>query len=117
MQESETETLELFYKRKFDFVPDGLQKDLGHFNVFRLEDCYSPTAQPVVYTRRDFYKIALMRGRHAYHYADKSIEVNGSTLLFFNPRVPYTFEKLTEEATGYFCIFKEAFFSEHIVAV
>ncbi len=111
---AETETLELFYKRKFDFVPDGLQKDLGHFNVFALDECNHPGKAPVAYSRRDFYKIALMRGRHAYHYADKSIEVNGSTLLFFNPQVPYTFEPLTKEATGYFCIFKEAFFSEHI---
>ncbi|OLY94190.1 AraC-type DNA-binding protein [Cnuella takakiae] len=111
---SETETLELFYQRKLDQVPEGLRKDLGHFNVFRLEDCYLPDAQPVVYSRRDFYKIALMRGRHAYHYADKSIEVDGSTLLFFNPQVPYTFEPLTENPSGYFCIFKEAFFSEHM---
>jgi AraC-like DNA-binding protein len=111
---SETETLELFYQRKFDQVPEGLQKDLGHFNVFRLEDCNLPGARPVVYSRRDFYKIALMRGRHAYHYADKSIVVEGSTLLFFNPQVPYTFEPLTENPTGYFCIFKEAFFSEHL---
>jgi AraC family transcriptional regulator, transcriptional activator of pobA len=28
--------------------------------------------------------------------------------------VPYTFESLTENATGYFYIFKEGFFSEHL---
>ena len=107
---SETETLESFYKQKFNFVPEGLQKDLGHFNCFTLEDCLTP----VSYSRRDFYKISLIRGRYLYHYADKSIEVNGSTLLFFNPQVPYTFERLSEETTGYFCIFKEGFFSEHL---
>jgi AraC family transcriptional regulator, transcriptional activator of pobA len=107
---STTETLEAFYRQKFNFVPEGLQKDLGHFNCFTLEDCRSP----VSYSRRDFYKISLMRGRHIYHYADKSIEVNGSTLLFFNPQVPYTFQALTENPTGHFCIFKEGFFSEHL---
>jgi AraC family transcriptional regulator, transcriptional activator of pobA len=107
---SATETLEAFYRQKFNFVPEGLQKDLGHFNCFTLEDCRSP----VSYSRRDFYKISLMRGRHIYHYADKSIEVNGSTLLFFNPQVPYTFQALTENPTGHFCIFKEGFFSEHL---
>lgn len=111
---SQTESIEEFYLHKFASVPEGLKKDLGHFNVFRLEDCYRPDAKPVVYSRRDYYKIALMRGRHAYHYADKSIEVDGSTLLFFNPQVPYTFEALSDNPSGYFCIFKEAFFSEHM---
>ena len=106
----DTETLESFYQQKFNYVPKGLQKDLGHFNCFTLEECISP----VSYSRRDFYKISLIRGHFVYHYADKSIEVNGSTLMFFNPQVPYTFEALTENATGYFCIFKEGFFSEHL---
>jgi AraC-like DNA-binding protein len=105
-----TETLEAFYRQKFNAVPEGLQKDQGHFNCFTLEDCRSP----VSYSRRDFYKISLMRGRHVYHYADKSIEVTGSTLLFFNPQVPYTFEARSENPTGYFCIFREGFFSEHL---
>ncbi|RZK87353.1 MAG: AraC family transcriptional regulator, partial [Pedobacter sp.] len=61
-----------------------------------------------------FYKIALMRGKHLYHYGDKTLEVSDSTLMFFNPEVPYTFEPLTEDATGYFCIFKDAFFAEYI---
>lgn len=108
------ETLEDFYERKFDLKYEGINTNLGHFNVFRLEDCNAPGKPPVQYSRRDFYKIALMRGRHLYHYGDKTLEVADSTLMFFNPEVPYTFEPLTEDATGYFCIFKDAFFAEYI---
>ncbi|RYF26509.1 MAG: AraC family transcriptional regulator [Flavobacteriales bacterium] len=108
------ETLEDFYDRKFNLKQEGINANLGHFNVFRLEDCNAPGKPPVQYSRRDFYKIALMRGRHLYHYGDKTLEVDGNTLLFFNPQVPYTFEPLTPDATGYFCIFKDAFFSEHL---
>lgn len=108
------ETIEKFYINKFNALPDDIGKNLGYFNVFRLEDCYDPDKPPIEYSRRDFYKIALMRGNHVYHYADKSVEINGSTILFFNPQVPYTFERLTPDATGYFCIFKEAFFAEHL---
>jgi AraC-like DNA-binding protein len=111
---AKTETLEEFYQYKFNWMPENLKKDIGHFNVFRMEDCLGPDKQPVQYSRRDFYKIALIRGRHAYHYADKSIEVSGTTLLFFNPHVPYTFEQLSGDPTGYFCIFTEAFFSSHL---
>src|SRR5688572_10209318 len=109
-----TETLEEFYKKKMNWLPENLQKDIGHFNVFRLEDCVGPTGTPVQYSRRDFYKVALMRGKHAYHYANKSIEVSGSTLIFFNPTVPYRFEQLSDEQTGFFCIFREAFFTDRM---
>jgi AraC family transcriptional regulator, transcriptional activator of pobA len=111
---AKTETLEDFYRQKFNWLPDNLKKDIGHFNVFRTEDCSRPGAQPVQYSRRDFYKIALLRGKCIYHYADKSVEVAGTTLIFFNPMVPYTFEPLSDDPTGYFCIFKEAFFTERL---
>lgn len=108
------ETLEEFYKHKFNWMPENLRKDIGHFNVFRLEDCMGPGKEPVRYSRRDYYKITLLRGKHAYHYADKSIEVSGTSLIFFNPQVPYTFEQLSGDPTGYFVIFKEAFFTERL---
>ena len=109
-----TETLEDFYRQKMNWLPENLKQDIGHFNVFRVEDCIGQGKTPVAYARRDYYKIALMQGPYAYHYADKSLEVTGSTLIFFNPNVPYTFEPLTEDPKGLFCIFKEAFFTERI---
>lgn len=111
---SNIETLEDFYKKKFNWLPDNLQQDIGHFNVFRLEDCVGPNAIPVQYSRRDFYKISLIRGRNVYHYADKSVEMAGTTLMFFNPHVPYAWESLSDDKTGFFCIFKEAFFTERL---
>ncbi|MEO7215397.1 helix-turn-helix transcriptional regulator [Mucilaginibacter sp.] len=107
-----TETLEDFYRQKFNWMPDNLSQDIGHFNVFRTEDCYMPGAKPVVYSRRDFYKVSLFRGKGVVHYADKSIEMDGSALVFFNPFVPYTFENLNNEHSGRFCIYKESFFTE-----
>jgi AraC-like DNA-binding protein len=111
---AKTETLEDFYRHKFNWLPDNLKKEIGHFNVFKMEDCIGPHQAPIQYTRRDFYKVSLVRGNYIYHYADKSIETSGTTLIFFNPTVPYTFERMEENPTGYFCIFKEAFFTEHV---
>jgi len=111
---AKTETIEDFYRQKLNWMPENLQKDIGHFNVFRTEDCVGHGKTPVRYTRRDYYKVALMRGKHIYHYADKSLEVSGTTLIFFNPSVPYTFEPLTDNPSGYFCIFKDAFFTERL---
>ncbi|MDP9081833.1 MAG: helix-turn-helix transcriptional regulator [Bacteroidota bacterium] len=107
-----TETLEEFYKNKFNWLPENLSQDIGHFNVFRIEDCTGPNAMPIKYSRRDFYKISLFRGKTIYHYADKSISADGTTLIFFNPQVPYTLESMSGDRTGYFCIFRESFFTE-----
>jgi len=108
---SKPETLEEFYREKLSQQP-ALQKEIGHFNVFDLEICLK--AQPVLYSRKDFYKITLIRGKSRYHYADKSIELSGTTLIFFNPQVPYTWEPLSDDTTGYFCIFSRSFFSRSI---
>lgn len=108
------ESLEDFYQHKFNWLPDNLKQDIGHFNVFRIEDTLAPGTTPIHYARRDFYKISLIRGRTVYHYSDKSIEADGTALMFFNPNVPYTYESLQDERSGYFCIFKESFFTESL---
>lgn len=106
----ETESLSQFYHEKRKDIPGNINSSVGHFNVFRLEDCSHE--RPVRYARRDYYKITLIRGTNRYHYADKSIEVKGTSLIFFNPQVPYTWEHIDGEATGFFCIFTPAFFTE-----
>ena len=52
------ESLEAFYKRKFDFVPEHLRSGIGHFNVFQLDPFVGEKAKPAPYKRRDFYKIS-----------------------------------------------------------
>ncbi|SEW54026.1 helix-turn-helix domain-containing protein [Chitinophaga arvensicola] len=106
-----TETLQEFYQHKFRHIPEKLQQDLGHFNVFRMEDCMVDGDITVKYSRRDFYKVSLLRGDTLFHYADKTVEVKGSALVFFNPQVPYSWESLSGDYSGYFCIFKESFFT------
>lgn len=110
----QTETIEDFYKQKCEWLPNTLQKDMGHFNVFKVEGSAKHHSAPPKYARRDFYKVSLARGGGILHYADKSIEIGGCTLLFFNPYVPYTFESMSEDYHGYFCIFKDAFFDANV---
>ncbi|GAB4016516.1 helix-turn-helix domain-containing protein [Spirosoma koreense] len=111
-----TESLEEFYRHNFNDLPDDRQTDIGQANVFRLEDCLAPNARPVPYSRRDFYKITLIRGHNVYHYADKSIEIQQPTLLFFNPQVPYTWQALSDDTSGFFCIFRETFFQGRFIS-
>ena len=106
------ETLADFYRIKFNYTPPNLQQNIGHMNVFRIDNYRGDSTTPVLYSRRDFYKISLIHGHNVYHYTDKSIEVNGPVLLFFSPHIPYTWESLSGSMSGYFCVFKKAFFTD-----
>jgi AraC-like DNA-binding protein len=107
------ETIEEFYKRKFDWMPDNIKNEIGHFNVFRLEPFVGDKAQPVPYKRRDFYKIMLVIGNSKVHYADKVFEVKKQALSFSNPQIPYKWEHLDNVRNGSFCIFNQHFFHQY----
>lgn len=100
-----------FYKNKQGWLPDDIQKGKEHFNVFRLDSYVGEYAEPVPYTRRDFYKITFFRGIAQIHYADRSFEVKKQALVFSNPQIPYKWEGLEGVESGYFCIFDQDFFN------
>ncbi|RUT72433.1 AraC family transcriptional regulator [Flavobacterium cupreum] len=107
-----TESLEEFYRHKFNILSQNLTKHTGQFNVFRIEDRIATNTTAANYIRRDFFKIMLFRGNTVFHYGDRSIAINGTTLLFFHPKVPYTYEALEPDTKGCFCVFKEEFFQD-----
>lgn len=105
-----SESLEEFYKRKFQWLPENLKNDLGHFNIFRLEPFYEGKLKSIPYRRRDFYKLMLVKGPSTVHYADKVYEVKKQALSFSNPLVPYKWENLRPDLKGVYCIFNPQFF-------
>lgn len=107
------ETIEAFYKRKFDWMPDNIRNEIGHFNVFKLEPFVGSNATPVPYKRRDFYKVMLVIGNSEVHYADQVVEVKKQALSFSNPHIPYKWEHLDNIRSGVFCIFNQHFFHQY----
>lgn len=108
-----TETLEDFYTIKVNGMPENLKKEIGHFNVFKLDDFVGSICKPFPYTRKDFYKISLIIGKNKVHYADKISVIEDQALFFANPQIPYNWEQVDENQTGFFCIFTDAFFSQY----
>ena len=104
------ETIEEFYKTKLHGIPDNIQKEMGHFNVFKLDDFVGNNSKPIPYSRKDFFKISLIIGRNKVYYADKVIEIKKQALLFANPQIPYNWEAIDDYQTGFFCVFTPAFF-------
>jgi len=107
------ETIEEFYKRKFEGVPDNIRSEIGHFNVFKLDPFVGSNAKPVPYTRRDYFKIMLVIGNYRMHYADEAIGIQKQALVFSNPQIPYSCEFTDRIQSGFFCVFTPAFFHEY----
>ncbi len=61
------------------------------------------------YSRRDYFKIWIVQGESVLHYASKTIHITQPALIFSNPLVPYSFERLCDNLTGYIFIFTDAF--------
>ena len=108
---SNVESIEEFYKRKFDWMPDNIRNEIGHFNVFKLDPFAGDKAQPVPYKRRDFYKIMLVIGNSKVHYADKVVEVQKQALSFSNPQIPYKWEHLDNIRSECFVFLTNIFFT------
>lgn len=106
-----TEQEQHFFEDQLIWMPDHLKREVGQFNVFPLFSTPTNKVNCQPYNRKGFYKISLLKGRTKFSYADKSLEFKDSALLFSNPNIPYAWELLDEEQTGYYCVFTEGFFN------
>jgi AraC family transcriptional regulator, transcriptional activator of pobA len=106
------ESLEEFYKRKFDWMPDNIKNEIGHFNVFNHEPVEAGKTKTIPYKRRDFYKVMLVVGDIDMMYADKVISIKKQALFFSNPQIPYKCEHLERIKSGSYCIFNQHFFHQ-----
>lgn len=104
------ESLEEFYKRKFDWMPESIRNEIGHFNVFSHEVTEVGKTKTLSYKRRDFYKIMFVRGDIEMSYADKVVAVKKQALFFSNPQIPYSCGNLERIEEGIYCIFNSNFF-------
>jgi AraC-like DNA-binding protein len=107
------ESLQDFYKRKFDRVPGTFSTEIGHVNVFRLEPYVAGSPTNIPYRRRDFYKIMLVKGRSEVHYADCVVDIKKQGLSFSNPQIPYKWEHLDKIREGIYCIFNQQLFHQY----
>jgi AraC family transcriptional activator of pobA len=94
-------------------LPSGIQREVGHFNVFEvseLSDLWEPPQlRPgMPYTCRSFYKISLLRSRSHAEYADQTIDIEPDALLFTTPKVPFQWRPI-EAQRAEFCIFTAEF--------
>lgn len=104
-------SLDDFYKRNGAPQPEGIAREIGHFNVFESEKLFDKKtgARMMPYSRRAYYKISWLRGKSRAEYADKVIDIQENALLFATPKIPYHWLPEDTNQTGMFCIFTQDF--------
>jgi len=104
-------TLEEFYNEISSLIPEGISKEMGHFNVFNVDELAKRMKEKpfMPYNKRAYYKISLISGRNKAEYADKVIEIEKNALLFATPKIPYHWLPQDWEQSGHFCIFTDEF--------
>jgi len=99
-----------FYRRNGAAQPDGLLRDIGHFNIFESEKLFKKDgSREMPYSRRAYYKISWLNGNSRAEYADKVINIQGNGLLFATPKIPYHWIPENSHQNGIFCIFTPEF--------
>ncbi|BAV07951.1 AraC-type DNA-binding protein [Filimonas lacunae] len=103
-----------FYQGSGASYPEGVSKDIGHFNVFEAEKLFDKVTgnRTMPYSRRDYYKVSWIRGKSTAEYADKVIDIPQNALLFATPKIPYHWLPADGNQTGMFCIFTSGFLDE-----
>jgi AraC-like DNA-binding protein len=95
-------------------LPKGIQKEIGHFNVFSIKELYERLKDKsfMPYDRRAYYKISLIRGKNRAEYADKIIDIEKNALLFATPKIPYHYVPQDTQQSGDFCVFTSEFLTK-----
>lgn len=111
-------SLEEFYQsigNGVSLLPEGISKELGHFNVFDTRELMAQLKGQkgkMPYNRRLYYKISLIDGRSKAEYADKVIDIEKHGLLFATPKVPYNYSSEDEDHGAVFCVFTSDFITK-----
>ena len=107
-------SLDDFYRRNAASQPEGIAKEIGHFNVFEAEKLFDKETgtRSMPYSRRAYYKISWLNGKSRAEYADKVIDIQKQALLFATPKIPYHWIPQDSDQSGMFCIFTPEFLTQ-----
>jgi len=92
-----------------DEFPNPALKAILQHRGFKVSWNQVPQSGPSPFGRRHFYLILLSIGNSKIHYDDHIFHLDGVYLFFANSRIPYATEILSENHTGYSCVFTENF--------
>jgi AraC family transcriptional activator of pobA len=87
---------------------DHNSSHIGKSHGFNVQCSVASDTAMTTYSRKDFYKICLYMGESLIEYADRRIHIEGITLFFGTPHIPYAWEDIAK-VKAYSCLFTEEF--------
>lgn len=111
MQKNNTRTAHL--KNIEGSIAEPNANDVGDFEILdlsRIEE--NNSIFPFNYTRKTFYTATLLHGNYSLEFEDKTIAVNGDTLILTSTKIPFGIHP-KETFSGVSCIFKEDFITKN----
>ena len=94
--------------KPIEFVDTALKSILKQ-RGFKVSWSRVPRGKPTAFGRRHFHLILLSMGSSKIHYDGHVVELDGVYLYFASSRVPYATEIISENHSGYSCVFTEEF--------
>lgn len=88
------ESIEHFYLQRTQGVPSTLHSGIGHFNVFKFDDLLGCSIRPIPYSKREFFKISLIKGQNRINFSDTTVDVKNMHFYLQLHRYPTTGNRL-----------------------
>lgn len=104
------QSIQGFYDYYNNLVAPKIKEEVGHFDVFTLEDLGEAKTRCSAYGRKEYYKISLMKGHTKYSYGERDVTFKKYALVFANPHTPYQWDSQDPDQSGVISIFTLDFF-------
>jgi len=108
--EDTMESLLEYYRNSQKEIPEDLRiplRNAKHFNVIKRENCTTG----IPFCRKDYYKMSLTVGKSILYTEQGQIEIDRPAIFFSNPSIRFGWENISDDQSGYVCLFNEAFLS------
>lgn len=94
-------------------IADPNQNDADSFDILDLSRiAENKSIFPFDYTRKTFYTATLLHGDYSLEFEDKTIDVNGDTLILTSTKIPFGIHP-KGSVSGISCLFKEDFITKN----
>lgn len=89
--------------------PDPALNSILKLRGFKVSRVKVPKSEPTAFGRRHYYLVILSIGESKLYYDNQTFHLDGVYLLLLNPQIPYSTEIISENQSGYSCVFTEDF--------
>ncbi len=108
-----TESLEDYYWLTNREMPKdlmGKHDTTSHFNILKRDNC----SRGLPFVRRDYWKISLLDSKAQLELENQTVLIDKPCIVFSNPDVKYGWRALSNEQSGFICLFNDEYLNSEL---